>query len=152
MLLVGPKGGGKTMLTLRLIRAGYEIEGDENVFVTSEGVVPRPRGLRVKESAAALLPHLAETFERRPLLPGRPELASLQPRSPSSRSRVLAYRAGASGCGRALAPQSRGFFVLAARLLPGPRARGDGGMRAARNRARRSGRGHNPSHWQCKRI
>ena len=62
ILLVGPKGGGKTMLTLHLIRAGYEIEGDENVFVTPEGVVARPRALRVKESAASFLPHLAEAL------------------------------------------------------------------------------------------
>jgi len=32
------------MLTLHLIREGYEIEGDENVFVTSAGVAPRPAG------------------------------------------------------------------------------------------------------------
>jgi hypothetical protein len=62
ILLVGSKGGGKTTLTLHLIRAGYEIEGDENVFVTSGGVVARPRGLRVKESAASFLPHLAEAL------------------------------------------------------------------------------------------
>jgi hypothetical protein len=59
ILLVGSKGGGKTTLTLHLIRAGYEFEGDENVFVTSSGVVARPRALRVKESAAFWLPHLA---------------------------------------------------------------------------------------------
>jgi hypothetical protein len=62
ILLVGPKGCGKTVLTLRLIQEGYDIEGDENVFVTSEGVVARPRGLRVKESAASFLPHLAEVL------------------------------------------------------------------------------------------
>ncbi len=59
ILLVGIKGGGKTTLALHLIRAGYAIEGDENVFVTSAGVVARPRGLRVKESATPFLPHLA---------------------------------------------------------------------------------------------
>jgi hypothetical protein len=63
ILLVGPKGGGKTMLTLHLIRAGYEIEGDENVFVTLEGVVSRPRGLRVKQSSVPYLPHLAEALD-----------------------------------------------------------------------------------------
>ena len=62
ILLVGPKGGGKTMLTLHLIRDGYEIEGDENVFVTSDGVVARPRALRVKELAVSFLPHLAEAL------------------------------------------------------------------------------------------
>lgn len=60
ILLVGPKGGGKTTLTLHLIRAGYEIEGDENVFVTPTGVVARPRALRVKQSAAPFLSHLVE--------------------------------------------------------------------------------------------
>jgi hypothetical protein len=63
VLLVGPKGGGKTMLTLHLIRAGYEIEGDENVFVTLEGVASRPRGLRVKQSSMSFLPHLAEALD-----------------------------------------------------------------------------------------
>jgi hypothetical protein len=62
ILLVGSKGGGKTTLTLRLIRAGYEVEGDENVFVTSSGVAARPRALRVKESAVSSLPHLAEAL------------------------------------------------------------------------------------------
>jgi hypothetical protein len=60
ILLVGSKGGGKTTLTLHLIRAGYEIEGDENVFVTLGGVVARPRALRVKQSAIPFLPHLAD--------------------------------------------------------------------------------------------
>ena len=66
ILLVGPKGSGKTMLTLYLIRAGYEIEGDENVFVTPEGVLARPRGLRVKQSAAAFLPHLSGALSGAP--------------------------------------------------------------------------------------
>ena len=66
VLLVGPKGGGKTVLTLHLIREGYEIEGDENVFVTPEGVVARPRGLRVKESSAPFLPHLSDALSAAP--------------------------------------------------------------------------------------
>lgn len=61
-LLVGPKAGGKTTLTLRLILQGYEAEGDENVFVTVEGLVARPRGLRVKELASALVPGLAQVL------------------------------------------------------------------------------------------
>ena len=66
MLLVGPKGGGKTTLTLRLIQEGYEIEGDENVFITPEGVVARPRALRVKETTALLFEPLAEAFKEAP--------------------------------------------------------------------------------------
>jgi energy-coupling factor transporter ATP-binding protein EcfA2 len=60
VLLVGPKGEGKTTLALCLLQNGYEIEGDEDVFVTLEGVVARPCGLRVKESADELVPGLAQ--------------------------------------------------------------------------------------------
>jgi hypothetical protein len=66
VLLVGPKGGGKTTLTLRLIQEGYEIEGDENVFITPEGVVARPRALRVKQTTASLFAPLAEAFKEAP--------------------------------------------------------------------------------------
>jgi hypothetical protein len=62
ILLVGPKGAGKTTLTLRLIQEGYDIEGDENVFVTREGVVARARALRVKASTASLFPPVAEVL------------------------------------------------------------------------------------------
>ena len=62
VVLVGPKGGGKTTLTLRLIDEGYEIEGDENVFVIGDHVAARPRALRVKASTIELIPSLAETL------------------------------------------------------------------------------------------
>jgi hypothetical protein len=58
-LLVGDKGTGKTSLTLRLIRDRYQIEGDENVFVTPDGIVARPRSLRVKESTIKFMPGIA---------------------------------------------------------------------------------------------
>ncbi len=82
LLLVGPKGGGKTVLTLHLIRAGYDIEGDENVFVTPDGMVPRARGLRVKESAALFLPHLAGALAAAPYYGSSPGLRvyNLDPR------------------------------------------------------------------------
>lgn len=66
LLLVGAKGVGKTTLTLHLVRAGYEVEGDENVFVGRDAVVARPRGLRVKEDALALLPDIAPTIAAAP--------------------------------------------------------------------------------------
>ena len=62
ILLVGPKGSGKTTLTLHLIREGYEIEGDESVFVTSDGVATRPRGLRIKELGVSFLPNLVKAL------------------------------------------------------------------------------------------
>jgi len=51
LLLVGTKGAGKSTLALRLLRAGYEIEGDEHVFIDGSSVVARPRACRVKEAA-----------------------------------------------------------------------------------------------------
>ncbi len=58
VLLVGPKGGGKTTLALRLLLEGFEVEGDEHVFVTDEGLIARPRGLRVKPGTASIVPGL----------------------------------------------------------------------------------------------
>lgn len=66
ILLVGPKGAGKTTLTLRLIQEGYEFEGDENVFVTFEGVLARARGIRIKKSTATILPKLTELLSAAP--------------------------------------------------------------------------------------
>jgi hypothetical protein len=56
LLLVGAKGAGKSTLALRLVDAGYEIEGDENVFVLPDRVVARPRACRVKEASLGYLP------------------------------------------------------------------------------------------------
>jgi len=60
ILLVGSESAGKTTLTLRLAQSGFEVEGDENVFVEEDGVIARPRGCRVKESSLPLLPAIAE--------------------------------------------------------------------------------------------
>jgi hypothetical protein len=82
VLLVGPKGAGKTVLTLHLLRAGYDIEGDENVFVAADGVVPRVRALRVKESAASLLAHLGAVLDEAPYYQSSlgPRIYNLDPR------------------------------------------------------------------------
>ncbi len=62
LLVAGSRGYGKTTLTLRLAGAGFEMEGDEHVFIDHDGVVARPRAYRVKESAVTLLPELAATI------------------------------------------------------------------------------------------
>jgi hypothetical protein len=49
--------GGRRLLLHGAKAAGYEIEGDEHVFVGVDAVVARPRGCRVKEYA---LPHLGD--------------------------------------------------------------------------------------------
>jgi hypothetical protein len=56
LLLAGTKGAGKSTLVLRLIAAGYEMEGDEHVFVQSGTVIARPRACRVKEASLQYLP------------------------------------------------------------------------------------------------
>ena len=58
ILLVGPKNAGKSTLSLALNFAGYEIEGDENVFIGPAGVTARPRACRVKEGSLDVLPAL----------------------------------------------------------------------------------------------
>ena len=65
-LLVGSKGAGKSTLTIRLMRAGYEVEGDENVFVNHSSVIARPRGCRVREGALAQLADVAGLVSSQP--------------------------------------------------------------------------------------
>jgi hypothetical protein len=88
ILFVGPKGSGKTILSLQLIREGYDFEGDENVFVTTDGVVPRPRCLRVKESALTFLPGLTRILDTAPYyqVPPGPRIYNLDPRTVDARS------------------------------------------------------------------
>jgi hypothetical protein len=65
-LLVGSKGSGKSTLTLRLVQAGYEIEGDEHVFLEGPQVVARPRSCRVRESSLHFLPEMADVIAASP--------------------------------------------------------------------------------------
>jgi hypothetical protein len=63
VLIAGSQGTGKTTLALHLIRAGYELEGDEHVFLDDDGVViARPRACQVRETSLALLPEVAEVI------------------------------------------------------------------------------------------
>ena len=66
LLLAGSKCAGKTTFALRLLQSGYEIEGDEHVFIDTSGVIARPRGCRVKASALPILTEMAETIGRAP--------------------------------------------------------------------------------------
>jgi hypothetical protein len=62
VLIAGRRGAGKTSLALRLVRAGYELEGDEHVFLEDDGAIARPRAYRVKEGSVALLPEIADVI------------------------------------------------------------------------------------------
>jgi hypothetical protein len=60
VLLAGTQAAGKTTLALRLVRAGYDLEGDEHVFLEDDGIVARPRACWVKEASLALLPEASD--------------------------------------------------------------------------------------------
>lgn len=66
ILLAGKEAAGKTSLTLRLVRSGYELEGDENVFVENDGVIARPRSCRVKQHSLSLFPDIADLIRAAP--------------------------------------------------------------------------------------
>ena len=67
VLLVGTASAGKTSLALRLAQSGFEVEGDEHVFLEDDGVIARPRGCRVKETSLALLPAIAANIAAAPV-------------------------------------------------------------------------------------
>jgi hypothetical protein len=67
LLIAGAAAAGKTTLALRLIRSGYDLEGDEHVFLEEDGVIARPRGCRVKEGSLALLPEVAKVMSSLPV-------------------------------------------------------------------------------------
>jgi hypothetical protein len=67
VLLVGRAAAGKTTLALRLIQAGYDLEGDEHAFLEPDGITARPRACRVKEPSLAFLPDLAESISLAPV-------------------------------------------------------------------------------------
>jgi hypothetical protein len=66
LLIAGTKGAGKTTLAIRLIEAGYSVEGDEQVFIGSGGVTARPRGCRVKATSLSYLKGMADIIAAAP--------------------------------------------------------------------------------------
>ena len=67
VLLAGRGAAGKTTLALRLVQAGYELEGDEHAFLEHDGVTARPRACRVKETSLSFLPDLAKAIAVAPV-------------------------------------------------------------------------------------
>ena len=66
ILVVGQAGAGKTTLTLKLLDAGYAVEGDEHYLVWARRAIARPRRLRVKGGSLALVPRLAAAIAASP--------------------------------------------------------------------------------------
>lgn len=64
VLMVGHKGCGKSTLSLHLVMAGHDVEGDEHLMIRESEVIARPRTLRVKEGSLRLVAGLpAALFE-----------------------------------------------------------------------------------------
>lgn len=66
-MIAGRGAAGKTTLALRLVQAGYELEGDEHAFLESDGVTARPRACRVKETSLSFLPGVANAIATAPV-------------------------------------------------------------------------------------
>ena len=66
ILVVGESGAGKTTLSLRLLDAGYAVEGDEQFIVWPNRAIARPRTLRVKGGSLAHVPRLAAAIAASP--------------------------------------------------------------------------------------
>ncbi|MEQ1770378.1 MAG: hypothetical protein ABL879_11115 [Devosia sp.] len=55
LLIVGGKTNGKTTLSLYLTLRGHRFEGDEHLILLPQGVIARPRTLRVKQGSFPLV-------------------------------------------------------------------------------------------------
>ena len=66
IVILGPKGNGKTTLMLSLLEQGFQIEGDEHLILREREVVARPRTLRVKSGSLRLIPSLTAAVEASP--------------------------------------------------------------------------------------
>lgn len=66
VLVLGPKGAGKTTLMLRLLFDGHPVEGDEMVFTRDGEAVCLPRNFHVKHGSRALVPELSTRWDMLP--------------------------------------------------------------------------------------
>lgn len=69
ILIVGHKEAGKTTLALKLIEAGFIVEGDEHLVVRPTDVIARPRTLRVKSGSLPFVPALEPRIAAMPFVP-----------------------------------------------------------------------------------
>lgn len=65
-VLIGPKGRGKTTLSLRLLFDGALVEGDESVFVRDDEIMALPRPFHLKAGSELVVPELAPLVEALP--------------------------------------------------------------------------------------
>jgi hypothetical protein len=74
LLLLGPSGAGKTILTLRLGLRGAAIQGDDRVLLRHGQLLAVPRPLVMAEDAGELVPELATVVSGLPRAGGPPLL------------------------------------------------------------------------------
>jgi len=67
-VITGDKGAGKTTFMLSLLAAGHQVEGDEHLVLEADGVIARPRTLRVKPGTLRLVPGLPDGLESTPTI------------------------------------------------------------------------------------
>jgi len=66
LMMLGNSGVGKSTLSLRLMLAGHEVEGDELALERCGVVVALPRAFHVKEGIERHVPELASLFDSLP--------------------------------------------------------------------------------------
>jgi hypothetical protein len=66
VLVLGASGAGKTTLMLQALLDGWQVEGDEQVYLNGGDIVALPRCFHVKEDGLKAFPELAEQIRRLP--------------------------------------------------------------------------------------
>jgi hypothetical protein len=90
IVLAAPKASGKSTLAVRLLAAGFAVEGDEHLAVLGQSVMARPRTLRIKPGTLELVPSLREVILSSPFITdwdGRP-IYSVEPHLPGRAWRI----------------------------------------------------------------
>jgi hypothetical protein len=65
---VGSRGSGKTLLALHLLAGGWAFEGDERIFIRSDGIAAHPQTLRLSLSLIRHQPQFAGLLDKKPFL------------------------------------------------------------------------------------
>jgi hypothetical protein len=66
LLVAGGKAAGKSTLALYLLSRGHEVEGDEHLVIMADGVVARPRTLRIKPATLTMFDTLPAAIAKSP--------------------------------------------------------------------------------------